>query len=100
VVVRISKGRFAPERADAVRRRLEASAESLRPAISGLAGLVHYYVGIDPATSTMTNTSVWDSREHAMAMGSLKAMLDLRAGFEAAGVEFEPITNHEVLWEL
>jgi len=35
-----------------------------------------------------------------MAMGSLKAMLDLRAGFEAAGVEFEPITNHEVLWEL
>ena len=48
----------------------------------------------------MTNTSVWDSREHAMAMASLKAMLELRSVFEDAGVEFESITNHEILWEL
>lgn len=100
MVVRISKGRFAPERAAAVERSLEASEESLRPSLSRLAGLIHYYVGIDRATSSMTNTSVWDSREHAMAMASLKAMLDLRAVFEEAGVEFEPITNHEVLWEI
>jgi hypothetical protein len=33
-------------------------------------------------------------------MASLRAMLDLRSVFEEVGVEFEPITNHEILWKL
>jgi hypothetical protein len=100
VVVRISKGRFGADKADDVQRLLQESESSLRPAITALPGLVRYYVGLDRSTGTMTNTSVWDSREHAMAMASLKAMLELRSVFEVAGVEFESITNHEVLWEL
>lgn len=100
MVVRISKGRFAAEAADEVDRRLRESEKTLRPGISALAGLLHYYVGIDRASGTMTNTSVWDTREHAMAMASLQAMLDLRTVFEEIGVEFDAITNHQVLWGL
>ena len=100
MVVRISRGRLGADKADEVQRLLQASEDSLRPAITALPGLVHYYVGLDRSTGTMTNTSVWDSREHATAMASLKAMLELRSVFEDAGVEFEPVTNHEVLWEL
>jgi hypothetical protein len=33
-------------------------------------------------------------------MDTLQAMLAQRPILEAAGVEFEPITNHETLWEL
>jgi hypothetical protein len=38
--------------------------------------------------------------EHARAMNELQAMLAQRSIMEGAGVEFDPITNHEVLWSL
>jgi len=35
-----------------------------------------------------------------MQMRELPEMLALRGTFEALGVEFDPITNHEVLWSI
>jgi len=98
MVVRISKGRFEPQRAAEVERLLRESEVALRPALRALPGLVAYHVGVDRAGSAMTNTSLWESRERAMQMASLREMQELRARFEALGVRFDEITNHEVLW--
>jgi hypothetical protein len=99
-VVRISTGRFDPSRSDDVIAALRASETLLRPAISALPGLVVYYVGVDRDTSTITNTSVWRSRHEAMAMNSLKEMGGLRETFQQLGVRFEPVANHDTLWEM
>jgi hypothetical protein len=49
----------------------------------------------------MINVSVWDTLEHAQAMGSLPEMAALAGEFVALGVEFErPIANYPVLWQL
>jgi hypothetical protein len=44
--------------------------------------------------------SIWESKEDAQQMATLKEMLDMRATFEALGLRFIEITNHEVLWQL
>ena len=100
MIVRISKGRFDPARADEVEALLRTGEATLRPAIAALGGLVHYYVAVDREQAFMTNVSVWRTLADAKQMSGLQAMLDQRAVFERAGVEFEAITNHEVLWEL
>jgi len=100
MVVRISKGAFDPARADEVARLLSEGEGVLGPAISALHGLVAYYVGLDRELGAMTNVSVWNTLEDAKQMSGLQAMLDQRARFEAAGVRFDPITNHAVLWRL
>jgi hypothetical protein len=100
MVTRISIGYFEPHQADEVAAMLEHSAESLVPAIKKLAGLRHYYVGLDPQKGAMTNTSVWDSLPEAMQMANLPEMLALRDQFEALGLRFIEITNHDVLWEI
>ncbi len=100
MIVRISRGRFGLERVDEVERLLVASEDPLRDALQELPGLVRYYVGIDRDQGTVTNTSVWDTIEHARAMNELRAMLAQRPILEAAGVEFDSITNHEVLWSI
>ena len=48
----------------------------------------------------LTNVSVWQSLQHAQQMDSLAEMLAQRPILEAAGVTFEPITNHETLWTI
>jgi quinol monooxygenase YgiN len=99
--VRISKGRYKPELHAAVTAQLEASSKSLVPAISGMPGCLSYYVGSEQASCTMVNISVWDTLEHAQAMGSLPEMAALAKEFIALGVEFErPIINYPVLWQL
>ncbi len=100
MVVRISKGRFAPENAAEAERRLQESERALRDALTALPGLVHYYVGIDREKGQLTNVSVWQSMAHAKQMDALQAMLAQRPVMEAAGVQFEPITNHELLWSI
>ena len=100
MIVRISKGRFELERVDEVERLLAASEEALRAPLRELPGLVRYYVGIDRDVGAVTNTSVWDTIEHARAMNELQPMLAQRPLLEGAGVVFETITNHEVLWSL
>jgi hypothetical protein len=99
-VVRISTGRIDPARADEVAAALQASEATLRPAISSLPGLITYCVGIDRDTSVITNTSIWQTREHAVAMSGLPEMAALRETFQRLGVAFEPVANHDVLWEI
>jgi hypothetical protein len=100
VIVRISKASFPPERLAEAEAALAASEPPLRAALEAMPGLVHYYVAIDRSISQLTNTSVWDTLEHAVAMSSLPEMLAQRPVMEAAGVTFEPITNHETLWTI
>jgi hypothetical protein len=101
MVVRISKGRYASERHAEVTARLQASAASLLPAIGRMPGCLHYFACTDASTCTMINVSVWDTPEHAQAMGSLPEMAALAGEFIAMGVEFDrPIANYPVLWQL
>jgi hypothetical protein len=97
-VVRISKGSFDPARLADAERVLAESEAALREPLEGLRGLVHYYVGIDRELGSLTNVSVWETLDDAHQMDSLKPMLAQRPILEAAGVTFEPITNHETLW--
>jgi quinol monooxygenase YgiN len=100
-VVRISLGYFAPEQSDKVESMLSNEFKaSLIPAIKKLKGNISYYVGIDKEKYALTNVSVWESKEDAMQMATLKEMLDFRTKFEALGIKFIEITNHQVLWEL
>lgn len=99
--VRISKGRYKPELHAEVTARLAASSRSLVPAITAMPGCLSYHVGCEEASATMINVSVWDTVEHAQAMGSLPEMAALAREFIALGVEFErPIVNYPVLWQL
>ncbi len=100
MIVRISKGSFPADRAAEAEAALAASEAALRTALEAMPGLVHYYVGIDREAGQLTNVSVWDTLEHARAMSQLAPMLAQRPVLEAAGVTFEPITNHEALWTI
>lgn len=99
-VVRISKGSFDAEHLEEVERLLADSERALRAALEALPGLLHYYVGIDRAAGQLTNVSVWASQALAHQMDTLAAMLAQRPVLEAAGVRFEPITNHDCLWTI
>jgi quinol monooxygenase YgiN len=100
MIVRISRGRFDPAKADGVAATLTSTQTQLIPAIQQLPGLLHYYVGIDRASTTMVNVSIWDSVEHAQQMSTLAPMLALREQFETLGVQFDPIVNYETLWRI
>ncbi len=75
-VIRTAIGKFAPGIHDAVARELADSEASLREAIAGLDGLIHFYAGIDAAAGHVANVSVWTTTEAAHQMDSLQAMLD------------------------
>jgi hypothetical protein len=62
--------------------------------------ILGYYVGIDTEKCVMTNVSFWETKDNAFQMATLKEMLDMRTTFEALGLKFIEITNHEVLWKL
>jgi quinol monooxygenase YgiN len=100
-VLRLSRGSFPPEKYQTVRDRLATAQSSLLPAIRALRGCLHYWAGIDRASNTMVNISVWASIEDARQMESLAPMLALAQEFTSLGVQFErPITNYESLWEI
>jgi len=99
--VRVSKAAYAPTLHASVSARLNASSESLVPAIRRLPGCLGYFVGSDALSNTMVNISCWDTLEHAEAMSSLAEMTALGKEFAQMGVEFErPIINYEVMWQL
>ncbi|HEY0814965.1 MAG TPA: hypothetical protein VGE11_16965 [Pseudonocardia sp.] len=99
-VVRISKGSFDLARLADVEALLADSENALRGPLQELHGLLHYYVGIDRRQGQVTNVSVWRSLEDAHQMDTLQPMLAQRPLLEGAGVAFELITNHEVLWDI
>jgi quinol monooxygenase YgiN len=101
VIVRIAKGRYPAELHAAVTARLDQAGQVLIPAIRRLPGCLGYYAATDELSATMVNVSVWDTLEHAQAMGKLSEMAALAQEFTALGVDFErPIANHSVLWQL
>jgi quinol monooxygenase YgiN len=100
MIVRISKGSFGPDRLHEAEKALAESEVALRRAIVAMPGLLHYYVAIDRLEGQLTNVSVWDSLDHAQAMSQLPEMLAQRPILESAGVTFERITNHDVLWSI
>jgi len=99
-VVRISKGSFDVGDVERAELLLRDSEDGLRDVLVELPGLIHYYVGVDAEKGYLTNVSVWDTLEHAHQMDTLQEMLALRPIFEAAGVGFEAITNHQVIWAI
>jgi hypothetical protein len=99
-VVRTALGKFAPEHYDVVTRELADSEASLREAIAGLDGLIHFYAGIDHGRGHVANVSVWSTAEAAHQMDTLRAMLERRPLLEQVGVQFEETTNHETVWDI
>lgn len=100
-IVRISIGYFEPQQSDKIEKMLQTEfRNSLVPAIKKLKGNLGYYVGVDKEKHTMTNVSFWDNIENAKQMSTLKEMLAMRTAFEALGLKFIDITNHDILWKL
>jgi hypothetical protein len=99
-VVRVSKGSFAPGTDEEVRRLIDASAASLIPALKRLRGLMYYHAGVDAATHTVANVSVWTDLDAARQMDTLAPMLAQRPILERAGVHFDAIANYEPLWTI
>ena len=81
-------------------RQMMAEAEALlRPGIEAMPGLLAYYAGADEATHSLTNTSVWDTLEHAKQLDHFQPMLDAGQRFASEGATFErPIMNYATLW--
>ena len=101
LIVRISRGSFAPEAYEQVRHRLDAAQESLIPAIRQLAGCLHYFAAIDRESHSVVNVSVWRSLADAQQMQTLAPMLALAEAFTREGVRFErPVINYETLWQV
>jgi|GEM_PF-484259 len=100
-VVRVSRGRYAPDLFDRVKAELVSAGYGLIPAIRRLPGCLHYYAGVDRRTSTIVNLSVWSSLAHAEQMASMSEMKAAGERFAALGVAFErPIANYELTWAL
>lgn len=99
-VVRVSQGFFEARLLDRVTAKLQEGRVTLEPAIRRLRGLRHYYVSVDPASSSRVNVSVWDSLEDALQMNALAEMAAQRDIFVALGVQFQPIRNYSGLWSI
>lgn len=100
-IVRISIGYFEPAQAEKVEAMLNNEFKNLlSPAIKKLRGNVGYYVGIDKEKKSISNISFWKTKEDALQMATLKEMLYMRTTFEALGLKFIDITNHQILWKL
>ncbi len=100
-IVRVSIGYYPPEQEAAVEEKLETVfKEKIMPAVKKLNGNIHYFVAIDKEKKSITNVSLWETREDAMQMAEMKEMLEMAKEFIELGVEFSEITNHEMIWQL
>ncbi len=100
MIVRVSIGHFEGGALEQVEQLLREGGDRLIPAIRGLRGCRHYYVGIDRSRNAIVNVSVWETLQDAMQMASLRAMQQEGERMRAIGVRFEPITNHETVWTI
>ena len=99
-VVRVSGGSFDPIRFDEVERMTRETSRYLIPAIKRLPGLISYFAAASPSGS-LVHVSVWESEDDAQKMGHLKEMIvDARKAAEAVGVQFHPIVNHAICWNI
>ena len=98
-VVRVLILRCAPERFEAMSRMMAEAEAALAPGIREMRGCLDYYVGADPATSSLSNVSVWETLEDTKQMERFQPMLDLGARFGEAGATFDrPIMNYATFW--
>jgi hypothetical protein len=100
MIIRVSIGFFDPSKSDNIEQAMRDSEAVLRPAISRLEGNLAYFVTIDKEKGCVTNISHWTTIEAAKQMSSLAEMLAQRPILEGKGVQFQQITNHEILWEI
>ena len=99
--VRVSILRCAPDKFAEMRQMMTEAERVLRPGIESMRGLLAFYVGVDPATSSLSNVSVWIDLAAAKQMDTFQPMLDLGKEFAAKGATFErPIMNYATLWQL
>jgi hypothetical protein len=99
-VVRLSKGRFAPERYERVKKLIDDSSKPLVPALTELHGLLYYHAAVDAVTGTVVNVSIWENLAAAKQMDTLAPMLAQRPILEAAGVTFDKIANYAPRWKI
>lgn len=99
-IVRLSRGRFAPEKYERVKQLIDDSAKPLVPAIRAQRGLLYYHAAVDRETNTLVNISIWEDLDAAKQMNTLQAMLAQRPILEAAGVTFDRIVNYDPLWKI
>ncbi len=98
-VIRVSILRCEAAQFARLRLMMIESEVILRPGIEAMPGLLAYYAGADEATHSLTNTSVWDSLEHAKQLDHFQPMLDSGKRFADEGATFErPIMNYTTLW--
>jgi len=98
-VVRVSILRCDASCFEAMRQMMVEAEAALRPGIEAMPGLLAYYAGTDEATHSLTNTSVWDTLEHAQQLDHFQPMLDSGKRFAEAGATVErPIMNYATLW--
>ena len=100
-VVRVSILRCAPDKFAKLRQMLMNAEKLLRPGIESMRGLLAFYGGVDEATSSLSNVSVWIDLAAAKQLDAFQPMLDLGKEFAAMGATFErPIMNYATLWQL
>ena len=100
-VVRVSILRCPPERFAELRQMMVEADSVLRPGIEAMPGLLAFYAGVDEATSSLSNVSLWTSLEAAKQLDTFQPMLDLGKPFTEKGAIFErPIMNYATVWEL
>jgi len=100
-VIRISIGRFDPDKIEMMKLALKETYDKLAPGIKLMSGNHGFVAGIDAENCTMVNISFWDSVKSAKQMEHFQPMLDLAQEFIKMGVRFErPILNFEPLWTI
>lgn len=100
-VVRVSILRCDAAKFARLRKMMVDAEAALRPGIAAMPGLLALYTGADEATLSLSQTSVWDTLEHAKQLDTFQPMLDLGKQFVAEGAMFErPIMNYATLWRI
>lgn len=98
-VVRISISRCDAAQYDNLLQMMSDSEATLRPGIQQMPGHLAFYAGADSTTCSFTNTSFWDTLEHAQQLDHFQPMLDAGKRLAAAGAKFErPVMNYTTLW--
>ncbi|AID33485.1 hypothetical protein ACVILI_000861 [Mesorhizobium sp. USDA 4775] len=98
-VLRVSILRCDAAKFASLREMMVDAEAELRPGIEALPGLLVFYAGADEATSSLINTSMWDTLEHARQLDTFQPMLDAGKRFVAEGARFErPIMHYTSLW--
>lgn len=98
-IVRISIMRCDAAQFDTLRQMMAEIEATLRPGIERMPGHLAFYAGADQATCSLSNTSLWDTLEHARQLDEFQPMLDAGKQFAAAGARFDrPIMNYATLW--